>query len=128
LRPTQRFLRPPWSSSTSSLSATAMLSSVTSGPPTSGWKSATRSSIPPTCALRRWPRMLRSSSRPPRASFLRHSFCVLPRRSGRPTRKTTWSAMECRRLQPQCSVHHLQQDGHLSLAALSALSRHSPSR
>jgi hypothetical protein len=36
------------------------------------------------------------------------------------------AAVECRRLQPQLAVHHLQQDGHLGAAALHALPRHSP--
>ena len=62
----------------------ATSSSATSGPPISGWKSGIRSSTRPMCGRRRWPRMRPCSSRPPRASWRRRSFCASPRRSASP--------------------------------------------
>ena len=54
------------------------------------------------------------------------SGAAQPRTQTAPAGHHRDAAVECRRLQPQLALHHLQQDGHLRAAALAALPRHSP--
>ena len=139
-----------WSASTSSSSATATISSATSAPRISAWKSGIRSSSPPTCARKRWRRTPRSSSRLPRAKIPPAQFLrfTSPERTPYPENdlvNARWYPAPAHKdprrpkqaiivmpqwnadaLQPQLALHDLQPHGHFGAAALQALPRHSP--